>query len=139
MSSHLKKGNASYPPKSYGGGEKNIRSLKDGVFEFKVKYGPGYRVYFAEGGQEIILLLLSGDKRSRNRRYKKSSFKWFFLDLDFFSFSKEVKWLSNVHNPPTLRFREVDETKNRTHATNPFRRELSVFDFDDVFRNFTNC
>jgi len=30
-----------------GGGKKNVRSLGDGVFEIKMKFGPGFRVYFA--------------------------------------------------------------------------------------------
>ncbi len=45
-----------------GGAKKNIRSLGDGIFEIKVDFGPGYRVYFGQIGNVMILLLLGGDK-----------------------------------------------------------------------------
>ena len=38
------------------------RCLGQGVHELKINYGPGYRVYYAEEGARIILLLLGGDK-----------------------------------------------------------------------------
>ena len=50
-----------------GAAKKNIRSLGDGVFEIKIDYGPGYRVYFGEVRNVIILLLVGGDKKSQFR------------------------------------------------------------------------
>jgi putative addiction module killer protein len=41
------------------------RSVGEGVFELKVDYGPGYRVYYAIEKRTIILLLLGGDKSSQ--------------------------------------------------------------------------
>jgi putative addiction module killer protein len=48
-----------------GGSRKNVRALKDGVFEIKMDFGPGYRVYFGEDGDLILLLLLGGNKRTQ--------------------------------------------------------------------------
>ena len=48
-----------------GGTKKNIKALKDGVFEIKINFGPGYRVYFAEIESIIILLLIGGDKHNQ--------------------------------------------------------------------------
>jgi len=45
-----------------GGAKKSIKSLKDGVFEIKIPFGPGLRVYFGEDGDQLILLLIGGDK-----------------------------------------------------------------------------
>jgi putative addiction module killer protein len=45
----------------------NVRSLGDGVLEFKVDFGPGYRVYFGEDGPRIVVLLIGGDKGSQKR------------------------------------------------------------------------
>lgn len=39
------------------------RSLRDGVSELRIDYGPGYRVYFATLGRVCVLLLCGGDKR----------------------------------------------------------------------------
>jgi putative addiction module killer protein len=41
------------------------RACREGVWELKVDVGPGYRVYYAVAGREIVLLLCAGDKRSQ--------------------------------------------------------------------------
>lgn len=42
----------------------------DGVHEMRVHIGPGYRLYFMHRGQQIIFLLLGGDKSSQRRDIK---------------------------------------------------------------------
>ena len=39
------------------------RHLGEGVSELKIDVGPGYRVYYARAGENLILLLVGGDKR----------------------------------------------------------------------------
>jgi putative addiction module killer protein len=48
----------------------DVKPVGDGVSEFRVDYGPGYRVYFMRRGKEVILLLCGGDKRTQNRDIK---------------------------------------------------------------------
>jgi putative addiction module killer protein len=36
-----------------------------GVWELRVDHGPGYRVYYAQAGKHLVLLLLGGDKRGQ--------------------------------------------------------------------------
>lgn len=45
----------------------DYKHLIDGVFEMKDNFGPGYRIYFAIDGDEIILLLTAGTKRGQDR------------------------------------------------------------------------
>ena len=41
--------------------------LRGGLRELKIDWGPGYRVYWAQIGRTIVLLLCGGDKRSQTR------------------------------------------------------------------------
>lgn len=41
------------------------RNLTEGVSELKVDYGPGYRVYYSQRGDRLLLLLAGGDKRTQ--------------------------------------------------------------------------
>ena len=44
----------------------DVKPVGEGVWEVRVDWGPGYRVYYAIAGKKIILLLLGGDKRKQN-------------------------------------------------------------------------
>ena len=50
-----------------GAAKKSIRALGDGIFEIKIDHGPGFRVYFSEIGNVLILLLVGDDKHSQFR------------------------------------------------------------------------
>lgn len=43
------------------------RDLTDGVSELKIDFGPGYRVYYTQRGQRLLLLLLGGDKSTQQK------------------------------------------------------------------------
>lgn len=45
----------------------DTKSLGDGVHELRLKFGPGYRVYFSHRTGRIVLLLCGGDKGSQSR------------------------------------------------------------------------
>jgi len=48
----------------------------DGVFEMRLDYGPGYRVYYAKYGRFVIILLGGGDKGSQNADLRSARRLW---------------------------------------------------------------
>ena len=43
------------------------RSVGAGVVEMKIDFGPGYRVYFIQRGEVVIVLLCGGDKSDQEK------------------------------------------------------------------------
>ena len=43
----------------------DCKALGNGLFELRIDWGPGYRVYYALVGQACVLLLCGGDKRKQ--------------------------------------------------------------------------
>jgi putative addiction module killer protein len=45
----------------------DVKPVGEGVSEMRIDYGPGYRVYFINRGEAVVLLLCGGDKRTQDR------------------------------------------------------------------------
>lgn len=41
--------------------------IGEGVSELRIKYGPGYRVYFLQRGPVLVILLCGGDKSTQSK------------------------------------------------------------------------
>jgi putative addiction module killer protein len=52
------------------------KALGGGLFELRVDYGPGYRVYFGQEGNETVILVGGGMKRTQERDIKRARDCW---------------------------------------------------------------
>src|SRR2546423_14769146 len=54
----------------------DCKSVGQNVYELRIDYGPGYRVYFGKIESTIILLLCGGDKSSQDDDIRKAKEYW---------------------------------------------------------------
>jgi putative addiction module killer protein len=54
----------------------DFKLVGEGVGELRIHYAKGYRVYYKEYGDKIILLLIGGDKSSQSRDIEKAKQLW---------------------------------------------------------------
>lgn len=54
----------------------DYRSVGAGVFELRLHFGPGYRIYFGGVDNTIVLLLCAGEKSSQARDIRRAKEYW---------------------------------------------------------------
>ncbi len=54
----------------------NTKSVGAGVYECKVDFGPGYRIYFGKDGDKIIILVGGGTKKRQNKDIADAKARW---------------------------------------------------------------
>ena len=45
----------------------NVKTVGEGVLEYRIDFGPGYRVYFGRDGEALVILLTGGTKKRQQR------------------------------------------------------------------------
>lgn len=50
----------------------DYKPLGDGINELRLKTGPGYRIYYTQKDDEIIVLLIGGDKSTQSKDIEKA-------------------------------------------------------------------
>jgi putative addiction module killer protein len=53
-----------------------VKSIGQGVFEYRIDFGPGYRVYFGQDGQALVILLTRGTKKRQQRDIEAAHAYW---------------------------------------------------------------
>ncbi len=58
------------------GNTANVKSVGDGVLEYRVNFGPGCRVYFGRDGATLVILLTGGTKQRQQRDIATAAALW---------------------------------------------------------------
>jgi putative addiction module killer protein len=48
----------------------NAKGVGAGVYEFKIDFGPGYRIYFGKDGDRLVILIGGGTKKRKAKGYR---------------------------------------------------------------------
>jgi len=54
----------------------NVKGVGGGVFEYRIDFGPGYRIYFGKDGDHIVILLCGGTKQRQQDDIKLAQECW---------------------------------------------------------------
>jgi putative addiction module killer protein len=53
-----------------------VKSIGEGVLEYRIDWGPGYRIYFGRDGQALVILLTGGTKKRQQRDIETAKALW---------------------------------------------------------------
>ena len=54
----------------------NVKTVGEGMLEYRLDWGPGYRVYFGRDGEKLVILLTGGTKRRQQRDIATAKALW---------------------------------------------------------------
>ena len=54
----------------------NVKAVGEGVLEYRIDWGPGYRIYFGRDGEVLVILLIGGTKRRQQRDIATAKVLW---------------------------------------------------------------
>jgi putative addiction module killer protein len=58
------------------GNTSNAKGVGEGVLEYRINWGPGYRVYFGRDGERLVILLTGGTKQRQQRDIERAKELW---------------------------------------------------------------
>jgi len=53
-----------------------VKTARAGVFEYRIDFGPGYRIYFGKGGDNLVIVLGGGTKQRQQRDIENAVAHW---------------------------------------------------------------
>jgi len=54
----------------------NVKGVGGGVMEYKIDFGPGYRIYFGKDGDRLVIMLGGGTKHSQQDDIRVAQARW---------------------------------------------------------------
>ncbi|MCZ8179307.1 MAG: type II toxin-antitoxin system RelE/ParE family toxin [Rhizobium sp.] len=54
----------------------NAKGVGEGVLEYRIDYGPGYRIYFGRDGDRLVILVAGGTKKRQQADIKTAQARW---------------------------------------------------------------
>jgi putative addiction module killer protein len=54
----------------------NVKAVGGGVSEYKIGFGPGYRIYFGQDGDTLVILLCGGSKKGQSEDIEAAKENW---------------------------------------------------------------
>lgn len=58
------------------GAVSNVKGVGDGVLEYRIDAGPGYRIYFGRDGDRLVILVGGGTKRRQDQDIEAAKVRW---------------------------------------------------------------
>jgi putative addiction module killer protein len=54
----------------------SVKGVGSGVYEYKIDFGPGYRIYFGKDGERVVILLGGSDKKGQAAAINNAQTAW---------------------------------------------------------------
>jgi putative addiction module killer protein len=54
----------------------NVKGVGGGVYEYRVNFGPGFRIFFGKDGERLVILLGGGTKKRQQKDIEDAKAKW---------------------------------------------------------------
>jgi len=54
----------------------SVKGVGGGVYECRVNFGPGFRIYFGKDGERLVILLAGGTKKRQQRDIEDAMARW---------------------------------------------------------------
>jgi putative addiction module killer protein len=58
------------------GNRSHVKGVGSGVAELKLDFGPGYRIYFGQDGEMLVILLAGGTKKRQSEDIAAAKARW---------------------------------------------------------------
>jgi len=59
-----------------GGNFSNVKGVGSGLFEYRIDFGPGYRIYFGRDGDVLVVLVGGGTKKRQQQDINAALLRW---------------------------------------------------------------